>query len=393
MTMTHDSLPTPSSEINESSAKQWSPQQDGALLAVKRWLDDPNGPQIFRLFGYAGTGKTTLAKHFADSVDGTVLFAAFTGKAALVLRQKGCYATTLHSLIYAIVGETDDGQPIFGLNPESELTNADLLIVDECSMVNEELGNDVLSFGKKVLVLGDPFQLPPVEGAGFFTSDPPHIMLSEIHRQARDSAIIYAATKVREGEKLSFGTMGDFSMVYGPKFNRELMFEPRFDQVLCGRNKTRHSINTAFRVKREAKSIVPELKDKLVCLRNNHKTGLLNGSLWEAMKIEHREGNDMFRMQVKSTDGLATVPKWVRSHLSFFDPDSDAQLSPQQRRFYDEFTFGYALTCHKAQGSQWDSPLIFDESFCFQSDGPRWLYTAITRAAKRVTVVRGKVNI
>src|SRR5687767_2078640 len=148
----------------------WSPQQDGALLAVKTWLEDENSSQVFRLFGYAGTGKTTLAKHFAESVDGLVLYAAFTGKAALVLRQKGCYATTLHSLIYAPVGETPEGQPIFGLNPDSELSEAKLLIVDECSMVNEELGSDVLSFGVKVLVLGDPFQLPPVEGAGFFTS-------------------------------------------------------------------------------------------------------------------------------------------------------------------------------------------------------------------------------
>src|SRR4249920_494974 len=83
----------------------FSPHQDAALQAVADWLKAKPGhgstPQIFRLFGYAGTGKTTLAKHIAEAVDGKVLFAAFTGKAALVMRSKGCpSASTIHSLIY-----------------------------------------------------------------------------------------------------------------------------------------------------------------------------------------------------------------------------------------------------------------------------------------------------
>src|SRR6478609_4934555 len=150
---------------------EWSPQQDEALLAVSRWLKDKNGPQVFRLFGWAGTGKSTLAVHLAQGVK-SVKYAAFTGKAALVMRKHGCRgASTIHSLIYSLVSEKA-GEPKFVLDPESEAA-----------------GPDLLSFGTKVLVLGDPFQLPPVQGAGFFTSAEPNVMLTEIHRQARDNPI------------------------------------------------------------------------------------------------------------------------------------------------------------------------------------------------------------
>ena len=70
----------------------FTPHQDAALKAVADWLKAKPGrngtPPVFRLFGYAGTGKTTLARHIADGVDGEVKFAAFTGKAALVMRNK-----------------------------------------------------------------------------------------------------------------------------------------------------------------------------------------------------------------------------------------------------------------------------------------------------------------
>src|SRR5450759_498092 len=82
---------------------QFTPHQDDALKAVADWLKAKPGtgntPQVFRLFGYAGTGKTTLANHIAEDVDGEVKFAAFTGKAASVMRGKGCRgASTIHSL-------------------------------------------------------------------------------------------------------------------------------------------------------------------------------------------------------------------------------------------------------------------------------------------------------
>src|SRR5215212_10851945 len=156
----------------------WSPQQDSALKAVADWLRRGE-PQVFRLFGYAGTGKTTLAKHIAEGVEGEVAFGAFTGKAASVLRAKGCHdASTIHSMIYR-TRESDEGGPLFAINRSGPASHADLIVIDECSMVDAELGRDLLSFGKSVLVLGDPAQLPPVKGGGFFTDAEPEIMLTE----------------------------------------------------------------------------------------------------------------------------------------------------------------------------------------------------------------------
>jgi exodeoxyribonuclease-5 len=150
---------------------EFSPQQDEALKAVSKWLREGQTP-IFRLFGFAGTGKTTLARHFAEHVDGDVLFAAFTGKAAQVLRSRGASnANTIHSLIYRPRGEEEvedettgktSVTPMFSVNRQSPVGNAALIVIDECSMVDEELGKDLLSFGTPVLVLGDPGQLPPI---------------------------------------------------------------------------------------------------------------------------------------------------------------------------------------------------------------------------------------
>jgi exodeoxyribonuclease V len=146
----------------------WPPQQEAALHAVAAWLKRGK-PQTFRLFGYAGTGKTTLAKKIAEDVKGEVAFGAFTGKAALVMRAKGCAeARTIHSLIYR-ASETETGEPSFVLNEDSAVARSKLVIIDECSIIDAELGRDLLSFGVPVLVLGDPGQLPPVKGGGFFT--------------------------------------------------------------------------------------------------------------------------------------------------------------------------------------------------------------------------------
>jgi hypothetical protein len=143
----------------------FTPHQDAALEAVAGWLKGKparGAPHIFRLFGYAGTGKTTLAKHIARHVDGKVLFGAFTGKAASVMRSKGCEAaTTIHGMIYQ-AHDSGEATPSFDLWHEGPAAKAKLIVIDECSMVDAELGRDLLSFGVPLLVLGDPAQLPPI---------------------------------------------------------------------------------------------------------------------------------------------------------------------------------------------------------------------------------------
>src|SRR6476620_10637534 len=191
----------------------FTPQQDEALKAVAGWLKTKprrrDVPQIFRLFGYAGTGKTTLAKHVAEGVDGKVLFASFTGKAAQVMRNKGCVgASTIHSLIYR-ARASGEQVPQFDLWDDAPASKAELIIVDECSMVDAELGRDLMSFNVPLLVLGDPAQLPPVNGAGFFTDFVHDAKLTEVHRQAEDNPIIRLSMEVRAGKTLGKQSDGE----------------------------------------------------------------------------------------------------------------------------------------------------------------------------------------
>ena len=365
---------------------QWSPQQDEALKSVSRWLK-ASDRQGFRLFGYAGTGKTTLARHLADSADGEVVFAAYTGKAAHVLRSKGCRgAGTIHSLIYRARGEDENG-PTFALNDDSAAGKAALIIIDECSMVDEEVGRDLLSFNTPILVLGDPAQLPPIAGGGFFTAAEPDVMLTEVHRQAADDPIIRMSMVVREGGQLEEGTWGDSSVIRRAQVDQDDVLAA--DQVLVGRNVTRKNYNNRIRELLGRDGPMPVSGDVLVCLRNDRKRGLLNGSLWRVDKVRRpRKGLLRYALtpeeggiSTRAAETVATV------NPAFFDGTVEA-LTPSARRRSDEFDFGYVLTVHKAQGSQWDSVVLFDESYAFRENRARWLYTGITRAATRLTVVR-----
>jgi len=406
-------------------------EQDNALNAVKDWMSRPED-QLFYLAGYAGTGKTTLAKYFAEGVKGTVLFAAFTGKAAHVLNKKGCPANTLHKLIYlpknkckSRLKELQDKlkylfsmnspekdihelerqiklesenvkKPAFNLNMDSVVREASLVILDECSMIDEFMATDLLSFGSKVLVLGDPGQLPPVRGRGFFTQRTPDFQLEEIHRQARDNPILRLATDVRANGGLVLGQYGESHVVKRGTLGVEAV--SKFDQVIVGKNTTRYAANAKIRKHGQFMNPLPMLTDKVVCLRNNHDLGLLNGSLWTVTDVKYEEDlksddrydqlmngkMDQLALQVRADDNDESVECMVHT-LHFLGKGSE--ISPWEHKDAEEFDFGYALTCHKAQGSQWDSVVVFDESACFKQNAKKWLYTAITRAAERVTVV------
>ena len=350
---------------------------------MARWLKSPK-PQVFRLFGYAGTGKTTLARHLAEGIDGITAFAAFTGKAAHVMRGKGCTgASTIHSLIYRPRGEAEDG-PTFGLNRDGPAAQAALIVIDECSMVDEEIGRDLLSFGKPVLVLGDPAQLPPVAGGGFFTEGESEIMLTEVHRQAADSPIIRMSMEVREGRSLPHGAYGESRVIGREDIDADTILGA--DQVLVGTNRTRKLYNGRIRELKGFTSSEPEVGDRLVCLRNDKARGLLNGSAWQVETMRKPRGGKL-RYGISPEDDSAAPRQIIASiHPAYFAEGAES-LPFATRKKSDEFDFGYALTVHKAQGSQWRDVVLFDESFAFREHRLRWLYTGITRAAERLVLV------
>lgn len=395
------------------TAKQLSAQQQEAVDAFEKWLANPDTP-FFRLDGCAGTGKTTIAIVLAGLIRTLVMFAAFTGKAASVMRRKGCTdAGTLHQLLYVprmksktrlnqletqLASMPEDhadllkiqkelkeereklARPSFDLKEDIEARRAGLIVLDEASMIDGRIGQDLMALKVPVLVLSDPGQLPPVHGTGFFMNGEANFTLTEIHRQAEGNPIIELATKVRMGESLQAGQYGDSLVIDQPDLTPEMA--QAADQILCGRNKTVAAANKYLRKLWGRKSLLPEVGDKMLCLANDHNKGVLNGTIWTVFDEPVQPDDDIVVLALRSEDDGTEVV------CDCFIPSI---LDPQTRAPFgvNAFTFGYAMTVHKSQGSQWDNVLILDESGAFRENASKHLYTALTRAAKRVTVVRG----
>lgn len=382
----------------------WSPKQQEALKHVSDWFSSgnfSNKPYIY-IGGWAGTGKSTLAQHFASGLS-RVAYATFTGKAALVLKRKGCHgAKTIHSLIYKPVDEgstlADENRsgkhraegPVFELDPASELRNMQLLILDECSMVNEQIRDDLLSFGVPIIVLGDPGQLPPVKGTGAFTGQRPDIMLDEVHRQALESPIIRIATDIRRGKSLA--RFKDDKVDIYPAGSRDIVqISQQYEQLLCGRNNVRISSNSKLRISLGYSGVYPTVGDKLICLRNNRREGIFNGLLVRVTEVHEI---DDYRVAISTIDEDGTNRRLDIHELCFSDPEALDDLPWRERQQLQEFTYGYAITVHKSQGSQWDSVAVLDDGmFSWDaSNRKKWLYTAVTRAVDKLAVIRWKAD-
>lgn len=385
---------------------EWSPQQAAALDDVGAWhnqcLSEMSAGQklsrpFYYLAGFAGTGKSTLVKHIASQIDGRTAYAAYTGKAAMVMRKNGCNgATTLHGAMYACVQDDDTGEISFTFNAEGPFSSAALIAIDEVSMVADPMAKEILSYGRPVLVMGDPAQLPPVVtesdhanrvAQGYFTLRKPDAMLTEIHRQAAGNPIIQLASDVREGRELRLGRYGESQVIKRDGITAKMVMG--VDQVLVGMNNTRAAYNARIRELLGRETHRPVIGDRLVCIKNDSKTGIFNGGMFRVGKIlpmkKGKAANGELTMIVDNLDQPERDPVkvWVR-HECFNGKLAD--LPWQARRGLQEFDYGYALTVHKAQGSQWDSVLLLDQSGTFKSDDRRWLYTGITRAAENITI-------
>lgn len=403
--------------------------QGRAVDKIQGWLkNDTHDKQVFRLFGYAGTGKTTILRQVIGELglrDSEVCYAAFTGKASLVMQRHGLPATTIHSLIYKVSLSSDDRieseegilkqmiedkkdkklireqklkvsrmkSPHFYPNEDSDAANAKLIVLDEVSMVDKQLGEDLLSFGTPILVVGDPGQLPPVsneKGEGFFMRQKPDVMLTQIHRQALDSPIIRLATMVREGQKIPEGK-------YGPGVRKVPVIHKvgtylKYDQIICGYHKTRYRLNNEIRQKLGFKGNFPTGEaEKIICQKNIYDLGLING-LFIVLKNTQEYTEDYIQADIYNEDGELLVGGAIiyrgdfLQHVKF--KRDRIENDYKARRGYVEATYGWVITCHKAQGSQWNNIMVVADGWGRTPLQRRqWLYTAITRAESRLTIV------
>jgi exodeoxyribonuclease-5 len=364
----------------------WSPQQDRALTAINRWLRDSDAEQCFYLFGYAGAGKTEIAHDIGQAVS-DAYYVAFTGKATHVLQQRGCSpVSTIHRLIYRHEFDDEERTYIRELKTPNDLSNVKLLIVDEASMVNAELARDLLSFGIKTLIIADPAQLSPPNGIGYFMQFEPDVMLTEIHRQARDNPILRLADDIRNGKRLWRKRRYGRGLVITDFAGADEDVADH-DVVLVGINDTRRRWNSSLRKRRNficgyQRRKEPVCGETLVCLRNDYSVSdeIFNGQLWQVQTIERIDAEiPILQLTLKNEEGRTKV----RVPVECFNatPQSDWLKHLQY------LDFGYALTVHKAQGSEWSRVLLVDESGAFRERAREWLYTGITRAIDKLTII------
>ncbi|MDE6598081.1 MAG: AAA family ATPase [Clostridia bacterium] len=379
--------------------------------------------QIFVLAGYAGTGKTTLLKHTVTETlnlvpDESAAFVTPTGKAATVLIRKGIPATTLHRLIYQSFTEEQEielnGKKIkiekLSFRRRENIDKAiKLIVLDEASMVSDSVLWDLMEFGVKLLLCGDNAQLPPVEGFNTYLKNPDYT-LKTIVRQERDNPIILLSEMAREGKYIPYGKYGNCASVLSKRLfvgERRKNYLLKADQIICGINKTRAAINDEIR-SFHGLGQLPENGDKLICTVNNweqyidtdYRFNLVNGIIGTAYDPFYDGTTGIGFMQFKPDflDGLCpeavpfdtgifTEGRYRYRHGDYFEKFNE-NGEPTGAFTLNRFEYGYCISCHKAQGSEFDNVVIFDESYAFKEDKNRWLYTAITRAKKKLIILR-----
>lgn len=367
-----------------------------------------SGRKLLTLGGYAGTGKTTTIAHAIRSlgtIQGqdrpTIAFCAFTGKAASVLRTKveavgavssSDYCGTIHGYIYNPI--INSKGLVCGFNRKgSEEILADLIVVDEASMLDEQIFNDLRSYGKPILAVGDHGQLPPVMGR-FNLMERPEVRLEKIHRQAEDNPVIRVSRMAREEGWIPVGEYGPgVRKVSGWSSLYEMDLEKSL--VLCGRNKTRVFWNKKIREQaaRAGRDLagqtdMPVPGDKVICLKNNRLAGVFNGTTGIVLSIDDA-GRHWKLMNVKLDNLGYNYFGRAFKHQFNFESTIREWEGIEPKDMGDLWDFGYCLTVHKAQGSESPNVVVIEERMGMQTDDDwrRWLYTAVTRSKDKLLIV------
>ena len=382
-------------------------QQAQAIEALRKWWYNGN-KQVFQISGAAGTGKTTLIRYLINEIKlehDEVLFTAFVGKATLAMSRNGLNAKTLHSAICYCKDEPvldENGNVVTEYNRRvtkrvfTRRRKIDprirLIVVDEGSMVPAKMADWLLKFKVPIIVLGDLNQLPPVIGDSFFLKEP-DVVLTQIMRQSSESPIPYFAQNVlQNGTKcLSPGLQigNKINVLSKADITPELLKD--YDVIICGTNKTRNNLNTYIRERIYGRTQdYPVIGDKLICRENDWTFSvddvyLINGLIGYVTDIDLESISDY-------TMKIDFKPEFMDNEFKNVTLDRIYMgLSPNDKRFYrsnyHKFEYGYAITCHLSQGSQYNRVLVFNESFGTAEERRKWLYTAVTRAIDKVTIL------
>lgn len=385
-------------------------QEQALKICIERYN---NNEKYTCISGYAGTGKSTIVKFLVEALGidkSYVCYATYTGKAAQVLLNKGNKnVSTMHKLLYTSYPKADG---TFVRVPKTSLVPYKLIIADEVSMIPKTLMDLLFQYHVHVICLGDPFQLPPVDkNEDNHLLDHPHIFLDEIMRQVKESEIIQLTMKIRSGQSIPYNCGKEVQVLS----KKDLIPDMKIwaDQILVAMNKTRDRINQEMRELLNKTEPLPMEGDKVICTRNywdivsSNENSLINGTIGYL--------NHNFQSKYP-------LPKWagggnIDVTISGFETDADDKFSslemdtkmiltgekcvdkkteyrlhtnPKTRAIVPlEFAYGYAITCHKSQGSEWDKVLVIEENFPFnREEHARWLYTACTRASKKLVLIR-----
>lgn len=386
-----------------------SQDQHQTLANLLDWQKNPKTSHV-TVGGYAGTGKTTIIALlrrllYQKNPKLRIAMVAFTGKAAQVLKIKLTHSQavygkdhigTIHSLLYTPAVGSDGKIVDWNKNKKLDL---DLIIVDESSMVTRDLWRDLLSFDLPIIAVGDHGQLPPV-GDKFNLMVSPTLELKTIHRQGERSKILELAAQARETGEIKAGEYSS-NVIKLSKTSPEAQdimesvvgFGKEHDSylVMCGRNKTRIELNRHIRALRGIESEIPIKGDKVICLRNNYNAegGPIFNGMTGVIDDIHNNGEHWYSAVINFLDTQQTFDDKISRH-QFDNLETVHDIEGlKYTEIGDRFDYGYALTVHKAQGSQAQSVVLFEEksSYSTEEDWRRWLYTAVTRAEEKLYIL------